>query len=467
MLLKRRTCGPVLRVRGTELAAQLADEGALQPQQVVQAEEAEHAEQQAGHAQPDQVDVEIAFRVRRVGVRVEGQERRIDVRVAGAAGLGQVGRVDARARVGCRQVVVRRVAVGAGRGLGVVQRRRLAVEAVAGTRRSPCRGNCRSRSATWWRVAAAVSGRLIACGSWQVEHTGASVDFLPPLAAFHNAPWALSCHSRRMPLVAACRRWSGMLAWLVGGRRLGLGMDIVLAVAARAGRRGLRQAHLQQRARMFAALVVRHHVFVAAAAGLDLVDRRQRRRRVAAACSTRCRLSWQPLQSLMALSPAARRPWMLPAMALNSSAWQSWQTCGLTAPSGLAGCLMVSAASWQVGAVELAVRRAGELVGQHGDRLAVFGLHLRVVVAAEALFLQRRMVEAAAGRRRGRGGLGWRGQRQTAPATRPTSQRLRTGGSSSRHAAIDLDSMRLITMTPSIGLSAPAASAIRPVRSGA
>ena len=50
--------------------------------------------------------------------------------VAGAAGLGQVGRVDARARVGGRQVVVRRVAVRADRRLDVVERGGLAVEAV-------------------------------------------------------------------------------------------------------------------------------------------------------------------------------------------------------------------------------------------------------------------------------------------------------------------------------------------------
>ena len=62
---------------------------------------------------------------------------------------------------------------------------------------------------------------------------------------------------------------------------------------------------------------------------------------------TVCRLPWQPVQSLMARSPLARRPWMLPAMALNSSSWQSWHTCGLTGPSGLRGCLISSAASWQ------------------------------------------------------------------------------------------------------------------------
>ena len=62
---------------------------------------------------------------------------------------------------------------------------------------------------------------------------------------------------------------------------------------------------------------------------------------------TVCRLPWQLVQSLMALSPLARRPWMLPATALNSSAWQSWQTCGLTGPSSFFGCRVLSAASWQ------------------------------------------------------------------------------------------------------------------------
>ena len=63
--------------------------------------------------------------------------------------------------------------------------------------------------------------------------------------------------------------------------------------------------------------------------------------------NTVCRLPWQPLQSLMARSPWARRPWMLPAMALNSSSWQSWHTWGLTGPSGLRGWRISRADSWQ------------------------------------------------------------------------------------------------------------------------
>jgi len=43
-----------------------------------------------------------------------------------------------------------------------------------------------------------------------------------------------------------------------------------------------------------------------------------------------------------------------------------------------------------VGAVELAVRRAAEFVGEHGERLAVVGLHLGIVVAAQALVLDSR-----------------------------------------------------------------------------
>ena len=52
-----------------ELAAQLADQGALQPQQAVQPEEAEHAQQQPGHADVDPVHVGVAAGVGGVGVR--------------------------------------------------------------------------------------------------------------------------------------------------------------------------------------------------------------------------------------------------------------------------------------------------------------------------------------------------------------------------------------------------------------
>ena len=278
MLLKRRTYGPVLAMAWPELAAQPADEGALQPQQVVQAEEAEHAEQQGGHADPDQVDVEVALRVRRVGVRVEAQERRVDVRVAGAAGLGQVGR-DGCSSAG-RMPAGWRAACGS-------RRRRLPSCCSArspcrgscrGTTRRPSRGKCRSGRRPG-RAPTAVSGRLIACGSWQVEHTGPSLASGPAVArssTTHRGHFPATREDAGVALAAGL----GDLGVARRGSRLGLRMDVVLAVAARARRRAGDQPRLQQPARMFAALVVRHHLFVAATAGLDLVDRRQRRRRV-------------------------------------------------------------------------------------------------------------------------------------------------------------------------------------------
>ena len=62
-----------------ELAAQLADDAALQPEQQVHAEEREHAEQQAGHEEVDEAQLGQRRLVVRVDVRVERQEpRRLD-----------------------------------------------------------------------------------------------------------------------------------------------------------------------------------------------------------------------------------------------------------------------------------------------------------------------------------------------------------------------------------------------------
>ena len=172
----------------------------------VQAEEAEHAEQQQRHEQVDVVHPRVLFRVHRIAVRDERQERRVDlarVAVARAAGGREVVRVDARARVARRQVVVRRVAVRAhGRGL-VADASGLAVEAVV-ERLVEVLVAVAAVGRHLLRIATVV-GSWIACASWQVAQTG------PSLPSRHSAPCALSSHSLRMPLWQS-PQVSGLLA---------------------------------------------------------------------------------------------------------------------------------------------------------------------------------------------------------------------------------------------------------------
>jgi hypothetical protein len=61
---KRRTQGRRRGGREGELAAQRADDRPLQPEQRVQSEEAEDADQQPGHRKPDPVDDRVALAAR-------------------------------------------------------------------------------------------------------------------------------------------------------------------------------------------------------------------------------------------------------------------------------------------------------------------------------------------------------------------------------------------------------------------
>ena len=77
-----------------ELAAQHADQRALQPQQVMNAKECKYADQQAGHEDPDDVDGKDIVGVSRIIMRIECGKRRRDTFMTVAAGLQDVVRMN-------------------------------------------------------------------------------------------------------------------------------------------------------------------------------------------------------------------------------------------------------------------------------------------------------------------------------------------------------------------------------------
>ena len=361
-----------------ELAAQPADQGALQPQRHVQAEEPEHAEQQQRHEQVDVVDPRVLVPVHRVAVRDEGQERSVDlalVAAARAAGRCQVVGVGAGARVGGAQVVVRRVAVGAQRHLVAADRRGLAVEAVmerlvdvlvavAAFLRHLAHGFAARRRLDRVRLVAGAAHRAVLA----VAPQRAMRAFAPFL---QHAFVAAAAHLR---------------ALLVRGARavVVVALDVVAAVAVAAGRRRFGQARLEQRARMRAGQVAVHDVFVAGAAVLHLVERRHGRLRVVAADDgVDAAVAGLAGRGLVALDPRMdavleRRDFVFVAIHADVEGDRAER---------LALALVLDR---QCGRVALdtghpLVRAGGERRLVHRDRPACLILHLGVVMAAEAL----------------------------------------------------------------------------------
>ncbi len=260
-----------------ELAAQAADQRALQPQQCMQAEEAEHAEQQQRHEQVDVVHPWVLRSVHRIAVRHEGQERRVDlafVAAARAAGGREVVRMRRRARVARRQVVVRRVAVRAhgrravadGRGFAVKAVMERLVEvlvAIAAVARHVRPHRSGRRILDRVRLVAGAADRAV-------------LAFPPQRAVRALVPLLEDA------LVAFA---AGLGAHLVRGARAGgvVPLDVVAAVAVAAGWRGIRKTRDEQGPGVHAGEITLHHVFVADAAVANLVERRHRRSRVVAA----------------------------------------------------------------------------------------------------------------------------------------------------------------------------------------
>ncbi len=378
-----------------ELAAQATDQRALQPQQHVQAEEPEHAEQQQRHEQIDVMDPRILVPVHRVAVRNERQERSVDLAgmaVARAAGRGEVVGVSARPRVRGAQVVVRRVAVRAHGRRAVADRRGLAVEAVV-----EGLGHVLVTAAALVRhllqVRAAVRRldrvRLMAGGAHRAILAVAPQRAVRAFAPFlEHAHMALAAHVRAL-LVRRSRR----------GIRVAL--DVVAAVAVAARRCRLGQASLEQRARMDAAQVAVHHLVVARAAVLHLVQRRHQRCRVVAA-HDRVDVAVAAFagDGLVALDPGVDA--VLERRDLVFVAFHAHVEPDRSERLALAFVLHGQCSRVALHAIHPLVRRRGELLFVHGDRLAGLVLHLGVVVACEALGIRDRGL--------GSGSVGrWRG----------------------------------------------------------
>ncbi len=250
-----------------ELAAQQRNHRALQPEQVVYAEEREYADQQSGHKDPDHVHPEVVFGVRRVVVRIEARERSRYALVALGAGGDQVVGMDARAWIFLAEIPVRRMAVGAVGAGRQAEVARLPMETVSkgpqvvlvasatGLRRpQPRFGQHRLGYAvacvaidTDWSFFAGLPGQTV------------SALFLP---AFQQQLVTSAAHLRR-----------------VGVRHRSIRIvdreDLVTAVAARAARRG-DQAGNQQGATVLAGDEILQRRFgriMTCAALVDLVDR--------------------------------------------------------------------------------------------------------------------------------------------------------------------------------------------------
>ena len=381
-----------------ELAAQAADQRALQPQRRVQAEEAEHAEQQQRHEDVDVVDPRVLVPVHRVAVRDERQERGVDLCPHGSCSRRRWPR-------GCPGASLERGSLAGRLWCGVWQSEHIAAlwrRHARPTCRGSCRGttcrarrgSCRSRSACA-RATRQWSARWMACASWQVLHTG------PSLPSRHSAPCALSSHSFRMPLWQS-PHISGLR--LVRGARLRVGVpqDVVGAVAVGAGRRRVAQAGDEQRPGMHAGEVALQHLLVARAAVAHLVERRHRRVRIVAAHG-RVNAAVAALAGLRlaALDPGVhaaleRRDLVLVAVHADVERHRA---------ELVARMLGRERADVALDAVDALVRPGLELGFVDGQRVAGVVLHLGIVVAAEAL----RVRDLLGIRRRCGGGIRGRG----------------------------------------------------------
>ena len=161
---------------------------AHQPDEGVQAEEGEHADQQAGHGEEDHVEQRIILAVERIGVGLVFGEPGGGRGMALLAGGQDVGLGEPRRRIGRRQHVVMAVAVVAGGDIGgdvgLAEGHGLAVVGVAVV-----------GQAVLVAFAAALSlailkwpfwGVSISWALWQSVQTGPR---LSPLAS--NWPWTL------------------------------------------------------------------------------------------------------------------------------------------------------------------------------------------------------------------------------------------------------------------------------------
>ena len=84
---------------------------------------AESAGQQQVHEQADEVERRIQFAIARVGMRLILHEAGVGARMAPAAGRHQICFGDRRSRVGCRQHIMRSVAIPAARRLHIAAQR--------------------------------------------------------------------------------------------------------------------------------------------------------------------------------------------------------------------------------------------------------------------------------------------------------------------------------------------------------
>ena len=383
--------GPGAEMLDLELAAQAANQRALQPQQHVQAEEPEDAEQQQRHEQVDVVHPRVLVPVHRVAVRNECQERSVDLAgmaVARAAGRRQVVGVSARPRVRRAQVMVRRVAVRAHGRRAVADRGGLAVEAVVeGLGHFLVAAAALVRHLLQVRAVVRRFDRVcfVAGGAHRAVLAVAPQCAVRAVAPFlQHALVAFAAHVRAL-LVRRTRR----------GIRMAL--DVVAAVAVAARRRRFGQAGLEQRARMDAAQVAVHHLVVARAAILHLVERRHRGRRVVAA-HDRVDVAVAALagDGLVALDPCVDA--VLERRDLVHMAIHAHFKPDRPERLPLAFVLHRQCRGVALDASDPLMRRGGEGLFVHGDRLAGLVFHLGVVVTTKALRIR--------DRRFGGGGVG-------------------------------------------------------------
>ena len=113
----------------------IGDDRALKPEQCVQAEKAENADKQPLHKSVYAVGEHRTVGIVRLGMRVVGNETGVCALMTSGAGLSQIIFVNRRNRIVRRQILMRRMTIGAGRGGFESERGRLPVESIAVTRR--------------------------------------------------------------------------------------------------------------------------------------------------------------------------------------------------------------------------------------------------------------------------------------------------------------------------------------------
>jgi hypothetical protein len=108
---------------------------ANKPQQAMQAEQAKHTNQHCRESYVDPVQNWVSLRIASIGMRIEVDKIRGDVRMAFGAGFAPIGGRYRRLSLGNRQDVVRAVAVGARGRWHITQLCQLAMEASSVTAR--------------------------------------------------------------------------------------------------------------------------------------------------------------------------------------------------------------------------------------------------------------------------------------------------------------------------------------------